>query len=113
MSGCHHCGDQPTQGGDVLAALIILINGMEQRIMANMTELKAKLAELVAANIELAKDLQRLIAEGNTAEAIARVQSVIDSLAEMDAAIEAVSPEPAGAPVEPPVEPTEPAEPVE
>lgn len=95
--GCH-C-DQPDVNVHInLGDLVAAITGMESRIMARVADVLAKVSELNAATVELAKDVQRLIADGDTAAAVAAIQTVIDNLSAVDAAVESASPEPEPAP---------------
>jgi len=69
--------------------------------MANMADLLAKLADLQTGQVELLKDVRRLIAAGDTSAALTAVDDLIAKNTELDAEVEAASAEP----VEPPVEP--------
>jgi len=70
------------------------IEGEVVAAMATMTDLMAKIAEAQADLVETLKDVQRLIAQGDTQPAIDALQQVIDTNTQTDAAVEAVSPEP-------------------
>jgi DUF917 family protein len=64
------------------------------KLMANMADLMAKIAELQSGQTESLKDVQRLIASGDTAGAVDAVQALVDQNTALDAAVEAASPEP-------------------
>lgn len=85
------------------------IDELKEFLMANMSDLMAKVAELQAGQTETLKDVRRLIEQGNTDAAIAQVQDLIDKNTQLDAEVEAASPEPAppAPPVEEPAPPTE------
>jgi hypothetical protein len=63
-------------------------------IMANMADLMGKISELQAGQTESLKDVQRLIQQGDTQGAVDAVQGLIDQNTQLDAAVEAASPEP-------------------
>jgi hypothetical protein len=63
----------------------------------SMADLMTKVAELQAGQTEALKDVRRLIEAGNTAAAVAAVQSLIDTNTQMDAEVEAAAPEPPAA----------------
>jgi hypothetical protein len=80
-----------------------IIREMEN-LMPNMADLLAKLATLQTGQVESLKDVRRLIADGDTTAAISAVDALIATNEELDAEVEAASPEP----TVPPVTPTEP-----
>lgn len=77
-----------------------IINSVKGIIMANMNDLMAGLATLQAGQTETLKDLARLIEQGDTSGALNVVNGLIDTNSQMDAQIEAVSPEPAAPPTD-------------
>lgn len=88
--------------GDLVAAL----TGMEQRLMARIDAVLAKIAEVQSGQTELAKDVRRLIADGDTTAALAKLDELIAANEALDSEVEAASPE-----SDEPTEPTEPGEP--
>lgn len=76
-----------------------IIQRMET-IMADLADLNAKIDELEAGQVELAKDVRRLLTQGDTAAAIARLDTVISGSAAVDSEVEAVSPEPTAPPAD-------------
>lgn len=71
-----------------------------EALMANMADLLARITVLQDGQTELLKDVRRLIAEGNTDAAVARVDELIAKNTELDTEVEAASPEAAPTPPE-------------
>lgn len=63
-------------------------------IMADMRDLESKIDQLEAGQVEMAKDVRRLLTQGDTSSAIARLDAVIGDEAALDTEVEAASPEP-------------------
>lgn len=73
----------------------------QTELMAKVSEVTSKTDEVLATTVETAKDVQRLLAAGDTTAAIDALSNVVTSLesaraslAEVDAAVETASPEP-------------------
>jgi stage III sporulation protein SpoIIIAA len=80
--------------------LAALIGQKVEKIMATIADTMALIAQLQSGQTETLKDVQRLIAAGDTTAANAALQAAIDKNTEIDAAVEAASPEPTAPPAD-------------
>ena len=75
------------------ADVVSAITGMEGRLMGRVQEVMDRLAALSQTQLELTKDVRRLIADGDTTAALAAVDALIAQAEAIDAEVEAASPE--------------------
>lgn len=97
--------------------LVTAITRVEAKVSAvgdAVVTVKTEVDGLLADNVELIKDVNRLIADGNTAEAVTtlnnmttNLQSARSALANLDAAVETADPEPVPAPEPTPANPAD------
>ena len=66
--------------------------GVEE-VMASMGDLMGRITDLQSGQTELLKDVRRLIQQGDTSAALAKLDEVIASNTELDAEVEAAAPE--------------------
>jgi stage III sporulation protein SpoIIIAA len=78
--------------------LAAFIGKKVEKIMATIADTMALIAQLQDGQTETLKDVQRLIAAGDTTAANTALQAAIDKNTEIDVAVEAASPEPPAVP---------------